>query len=43
MRKFIADFGDAPVLLTVAHQAPTADVDRYNFPLTSATAKQNIH
>lgn len=42
MRKFIKDFGGATVLLAVAYLPPTADIDRYDFPLASAAAIQNI-
>lgn len=42
MRKFIANFGGAPVLLAVACEPPAKDVDRYDFPLSSAAAIQNI-
>lgn len=42
MRKFIEDFGGAAVLLAVACLPPTTDVERYDFPLSSAAAVQNI-
>ena len=42
MREFIKNFGGATVLLAVAYQPPTADVDRYDFPLATAAAIQNI-
>lgn len=42
MRKFITNFGGAPLLLAVICPPPTTPVDHYDFPLASGAAIQNI-
>ncbi len=42
LRKFLQNFGDAPVLLAVSSVPPSAPVDHYDFPLTLGAAIQNI-
>ena len=42
MRKFITNFGGAPLLLAVVCPPPILPVDSYDFPLAAGAAIQNI-
>ncbi len=42
IRKFAQTFGNAPVLLAVTCRPTTADLEKYDFPLATAAAIQNI-
>lgn len=42
MRRFIQNFGDAPVLLAVTCPPPATELDRYDYPLTGGAVIQNM-
>ncbi len=42
IRYFAKNFGDAPVLLAVSSIPATSDLDKYDFPMSTAAAIQNI-
>lgn len=42
MRAFAQNFGNAPVLLAVAHAPALTPLDQYDFPMSSAACIQNI-
>ena len=42
IRNFAQNFGDAPVVLAVTYPPATTDLEKYDFPLSTAAAIQNI-
>ncbi len=42
MREFMTNFGDAPVLLAVTSIPAKTELEKYDFPMSSAAAIQNI-